>query len=188
MVRPLDGTTTLTVRFDVRDVVEGSSQDETAMEDNEAQEEDDEVASAENEGGEEEDRVYDEADEDYMEQEHIFPMELELCSTSGQKKLILDVEYNADLAEKPLVVTNAAIMDVSSSNTRSNGSMDEGGKYAYTAPQYDQLDEELRASFDAYANRLLHGDALQFISDYAFSKEATQYGKWLEDVKGLLQQ
>lgn len=169
--RPLDANGgKLTVRFDVRDVVEGSQ--EAFGEEEEALEDEEETEMSEENAAEEEDG-------DFMDEAHMFPLELEI--QHGTKRLLLQAEYSVEVAEQPLVVTNALLLDDAASKANVDA-----GESVYEGPQYHQLDPELRSRMDAYANRLLSGDMLQFISEYGLSKEATQYGKWLEDVKSVV--
>lgn len=166
LVRQMESGQQLTVRFDVRNVVEGIEQPF-----------EDEFEGEEEEGSEE--KREKESDELDFDQEHIFPIEIELRAVDG-KRLILDCEINATSEESPLMVTNATIQDPAI-----KANVDQG-QLQYSGPQYEQLDEGLKESLDAYANKLVHGDLVQFISDYSFSKESTQYGVWLENVKSIL--
>lgn len=152
----------------MRNVVEGI---QNPFEDEAHEEEEvaDEKLEAESEDGFEEN----------FNEEHVFPIEVELKSVDG-KRLVLDCEVNAGAQEASIMVTNAALVDP---EIKADASKNE---YAYSGPQYDQLDEELRGAIDGYANRLISADLIQFISDYAFSKESTQYGVWLENFKQVI--
>jgi hypothetical protein len=163
LTKGLDSGHSLSIRFDVRNVVEGIEQ---PFEDDFEGEEP--AASEEKDDG----------NVDY-ESDHIYPIEVEVRSADG-KKLILDCEVNAALDENPLMVTNASISDP---NVKASSDQ---GQIPYNGPQYEQLDDGLREAMDAYVNKLVQGDVVQFISDYAFSKESTQYGVWLENVKSVI--
>lgn len=159
--KPLEGGQTLLVRFDVRNVVEGVEEpfEDQEFEDTTAEEKDME-------------------DMDF-DQEHVFPLEVEVKAKDG-KKLLLDLEVNAGASEDSVMVTNAVIVDPAVPVDNNSG------VFSYGGPQYEQLDDGLREAMDAYANRLVTPDLVQFISDYAFSKESTQYGAWLENVKHVI--
>lgn len=159
--RQLEHGQSLKIRFDVRNVIEGV---EEPFEDQEF--EDDAITSEDKENID-------------FNEEHIFPLEVELVTADG-KKLILDCEVNASSEESPIMVTNATITDPSVQAHEAKG------QYAYGGPQYEQLDDGLREAMDTYANKLVNPELIQFISDYSFSKEATQYGAWLENVKHVI--
>ena len=164
LTKALESGQQLVIRFDVRNVVEGIEQPF-----------EDEFESEEPSATNEKD---DDSNVDY-DTDHIYPIEVEIGAPDG-KKLVFDCEVNAALDENPLIVTNATITD-SSVKVISDPAL-----ATYSGPQYEQLDDGLREAIDAYANKLVQGDILQFISDYAFSKESTQYGVWLENVKSVV--
>ncbi|CEH17648.1 regulatory protein suaprga1 [Ceraceosorus bombacis] len=57
----------------------------------------------------------------------------------------------------------------------------------YIGPQFETLDENVQAQFEAFLNeRGIDSDLARFVPDFAELKEQKEYCSWLENVKAFV--
>lgn len=121
--------------------------------------------------GEEEDY---EEDMEYEQQPFTLTAEIHRPSVFPEKFMELELEAT-NTADKPTMYLNNISMQ-----------RKEPVDCAYSGPQFENLDEELREVFDKWTEKNL-SHLVPFVADFSVAKEAVDYDGWLHDLKKMAQ-
>lgn len=169
---------TLTVRFNLSEVINGSSMEFDQDEYDEEEEEGDESEETKSDieaRQEEGEGEFEDDSPGYAS----FSVTVELVRDSlPDKKLVFDCMAEAAEDSPTLTVENVAILSTD---------MSTDGNATYNGPDYSTLDEDLRGAFDKFIEKTVKpAEMVSFISAYAQAKEANEYQSWLEQAKAIL--
>ena len=158
----------ISIKFDLVDVFNELSQ---AEEDTEEMEMDNEEEIVEDDLAEHE--------VDEIDQFVSLPFTLEIKRDSlPEKTLQLECLINGNKNQNEIVIDNIAVVPLKESKDISA---------IYTSPNFADLDEQFKSSFDDFVSKLVKSDDLMnFMKEYSIASEASMYQNWLSDLTNIL--
>lgn len=172
--RDADLNADISVKFNLVEVVNELSQSEQDEEFDDGEfENDDNIESSSKSN--KNDSISEEVDE--IDQFISIPFTVEIERDSmPEKVLTFECSLNGDKARSDIIIENVSIIPSKPSESS-----------IYTSPNYSDLDESLKESFDEFVNSMVHSDdLLTFMMDYSVAVEAGMYQNWLSDVNNIL--
>ncbi|PWN46084.1 mitochondrial glyco protein [Ceraceosorus guamensis] len=118
------------------------------------------------------------------EQEAGFPVRCAITiSKEGKGALTLD----AQAEDGQFTVENISYYKDAKLATDLSADADWARRGLYIGPQFETLDENVQAQFEAFLNeRGIDSDLARFVPDFAELKEQKEYCSWLENVKAFV--